>query len=305
MYATTADGRRVSYKLSGNTSGKPVFFLHGTPGSRLSLPLSEELLEKSGICLISFDRPGYGRSDRLESRRVADVARDVEAIADLLGLEQFAVIGRSGGGPHALACAALLPKRVTRAAALVSLAPMEVPRLNWFHGMAHSNWFHGMAPSNVSAYTMAARRELTPLRERLTRSAEDITADPGSHLDVLMPEMPEVDRQVISGSEIRKRLEHNFSEALRNSVDGWLDDVLAFCSPWDFDVSDIVVPVRLWHGKQDVFSPVAHTQWLAKWIRTSDSQIQPDGAHFGAPAAAKDALTWLSNIPVSLGRVSS
>jgi pimeloyl-ACP methyl ester carboxylesterase len=283
-YVEAADGRRLAVNWSGDTGGEPVFFLHGTPGSRLSLP-QKELLKKLGVWLISFDRPGYGRSDRLEARTVADVAPDVKAIANWLGLEQFAVLGRSGGGPHALACAALLPDRVTRAAALVSLAPMKVPGLHWFRGMAESN---------VTAYSIAADGKLTELRNLLTGYADEIATDPGSHLAVLSPEMPEADRQVISDSEVRKRLEHNFSEALRNSVDGWIDDVLAFCSPWDFDLSGIEVPVLLWHGNRDVFSPVAHTQWLGRRIRGARVKIQPDHAHFGALEAVEDALSWLS-----------
>jgi pimeloyl-ACP methyl ester carboxylesterase len=283
-YVEAADGRRLAVNWSGETSGEPVFFLHGTPGSRLSLP-REDLLKELGVWLISFDRPGYGRSDRLEARTVADVAPDVKAIANWLGLERFAVLGRSGGGPHALACAALLPDLVTRAAALVSLAPMKVPGLDWFGGMAESN---------VISYTMAARHELTLLRKRLAKSADEIAANPGSHLKVLSPEMPEADRRVISDAEVRQRLEHSFAEALRNSVDGWIDDVLAFCSPWDFDLSGIEVPVMLWHGNRDVFSPVAHTQWLGKRIRDAYVEIQPDHAHFGALGAVKDALSWLS-----------
>jgi pimeloyl-ACP methyl ester carboxylesterase len=279
-----ADRRQLAVNLSGDEGGSPVFFLHGTPGSRLSVP-REELLRELGVWLISFDRPGYGRSDRKEARTVADVAPDVKAIANWLGVEKFAVLGRSGGGPHALACAALLPDLVTRAAALVSLAPMKVPGLNWFGGMAESN---------VISYTMAAKQQLTLLRKRFGEYAEAIAADPGSHLDVLSPEMPEADRQIMSDIEIRKRLEHSFAEAVRNSVDGWIDDVLAFCSPWDFDPSGIDVPVMLWHGNRDVFSPVAHTRWLGNRIRNAYIEIQPDHAHFGALGAVKDALSWLS-----------
>ena len=116
----------------------------GEPGR--AIPRGRVLYEL-GVRLISFDRPGYGGSDRLDSRRVADVVPDVVAIADELELERFAVLGRSGGGPHALACAALLPDRVTRAGVLVSLAPWEAEGLDWFAGMSDSN---------VREYTAAA-----------------------------------------------------------------------------------------------------------------------------------------------------
>jgi pimeloyl-ACP methyl ester carboxylesterase len=120
-----ADGRHAAVQLSGSPSGHPVFMMHGTPGSRVAPLPRSMVLHGLGVRLITFDRPGYGYSDRLEFRQVADVVPDVEAIADELGIEQFAVLGRSGGGPHALACAALLPDRVTRAGILVSLAPVE------------------------------------------------------------------------------------------------------------------------------------------------------------------------------------
>jgi pimeloyl-ACP methyl ester carboxylesterase len=220
----------------------------------------------------------------LESRTVADVACDVEAIADVLGLERFAVLGRSGGGPHALACAAVLPERVTRAGALVSLAPWQAPGLDWFGGMADSN---------VDAYTTAAN-DPEALRALLMRATEEITADPKSHIAVLTPEMPEADRQIVADKNIRAALAQNFFAALRISPEGWIDDVLAFCSPWGFDVSDIRVPVYLWHGGRDVFSPVAHTQWLAERIPGALTEIPPDRAHFGALEMVPHVLPWLS-----------
>jgi pimeloyl-ACP methyl ester carboxylesterase len=234
--------------------------------------------------LISFDRPGYGRSDRLESRTVADVAPDVEAIADGLGLERFAVLGRSGGGPHALACAALLPERVTRAAALVSLAPWQAQGLDWFAGMADSN---------VDAYTVAAS-DPEALITRLVQAAAMIMADPASHIAVLTPEMPEADRRIVADKTIRTLLVQNFFEGLRISAAGWIDDVLAFCSPWGFDVSDIRVPVYLWHGARDVFSPVAHSQWLAERIPGATMKLPPDRAHFGALEMVPGVLSWLT-----------
>jgi pimeloyl-ACP methyl ester carboxylesterase len=282
--ARSADGRRLAVSLFGDPLGVPVFYLHGTPGSRVGpRPTNQELTDRR-VWLISFDRPGYGRSDRLDSRTVADVARDVEAIADDFGLERFAVLGRSGGGPHALACAALLPERVTRTAALVSLAPWRAPGLDWFDGMAESN---------VAAYTTAAT-DPEALRALLMRATKEITADPASHLAVLTPEMPEADRRIVADESIRAGLAQNFFEGLRISAEGWIDDVLAFCSPWGFDVSDIQAPVYLWHGGRDVFSPVAHTQWLARRIPNAMTEFPPDRAHFGALEMVPHVLMWLS-----------
>jgi pimeloyl-ACP methyl ester carboxylesterase len=282
--ARLADGRRLAVTFAGDPLGEPVFYLHGTPGSRLGPRPTEQRLNERGVLLISFDRPGYGRSDRLPRRTVADIVPDVEAIADSLGLEKFAVLGRSGGGPHALACAARLPGRVTRAAALVSLAPSEE---------LGDAWFDGMAESNVAVYRMAAK-DPEALSARLMRATEEITADPASHIAVLTPEMPEADRRIVADGNVRALLEQNFFEGLRTSAEGWIDDVLAFAAPWGFEVSEIQVPVYLWHGGQDVFSPVAHTQWLADHIKDAQTEFPPDRAHFGALEMVPAVLSWLS-----------
>jgi len=269
--------------VSGNPAGHPVFLLHGTPGSRLGPFPRGRVLYELGVQLITFDRPGYGCSDRLVSRLVADVVPDVRTIADALAIERFAVLGRSGGGPHALACAALMPDRVTQAGVLVSLAPWAAKGLDWFAGMADSN---------VREYTTAAT-EPAVLAARLVRAAARIRADPASHVSTLGPEMPEADRRVVADTGIRALLARNFAEALRDSAAGWIDDALAFCAPWGFDLSAIEVPVVLWHGEDDVFSPVAHTQWLARHIPGAHMEIRPGSAHFGALEVLPDVLSWL------------
>jgi pimeloyl-ACP methyl ester carboxylesterase len=293
--ARTVDGRRLAVHLSGDPDGEPVFYLHGTPGSRVGPRPTDEELKRRNVWLISFDRPGYGRSDRKQSRTVSDVAPDVEAIADELGLERFAVLGRSGGGPHALACAALLHERVTRAAALVSLAPRQATGLKWFEGMAESN---------VEAYTLAEEDPLE-LSTRLKQTTEVIMADPASHIAVLTPEMPEADRRIVADGNIRAGLEQNFLEGVRISAEGWIDDVLAFCAPWGFDVSVIRRPVYLWHGGRDVFSPVAHTQWLAERIPGARKDFPPDRAHFGALEMVPNVLSWLSGQTAEVQRIPS
>jgi pimeloyl-ACP methyl ester carboxylesterase len=278
-----ADGRRIAVHDTGNPSGHPVFLLHGTPGSRLGPLPRGGLLYSLGVRLITFDRPGYGGSERLADRTVADVAPDVAAIADALHIDRFAVAGRSGGGPHALACAALLPDRVTRAGALVSIAPWAAEGLDWFAGMADSN---------VREYTSAVS-EPEALAASLVQAAARIRANPASHVSALSPEMPEADRRVVADAGIRSLLAENFAEALRESADGWIDDALAFCAPWGFKLTDIAVPVLLWHGQYDVFSPAAHTRWLADRIPHALLSTRPHAAHFGALEALPDVLSWL------------
>ena len=282
-YVRALDGRRIAVHIAGDPRGRPVILLHGTPGSRIGPLPRDRLLYSQGIRLISFDRPGYGGSDRLFSRRVADVAADVAAIANAIGLRRFAVLGRSGGGPHALACAALLPGRVVRAGALVSLAPPGAEGLDWFAGMTDSN---------VAGYT-AASTDPESLATQLIRAATEIKANPSGHVEAFYRELSEPDRRVVADASIRTLLARTFAEALRTSADGWIDDALAFCTPWGFDLSGIEVPVLLWHGEDDVFSPVAHTRWLAQHIPGAVTVVHPGAAHFDALRVAPDVLAWL------------
>jgi pimeloyl-ACP methyl ester carboxylesterase len=279
-----ADGRRLSTQVYGDPEGKPVFLLHGTPGSRLGPHPRPAVLHRLGVQLISFDRPGYGESERMEGRIVADVAADVRVIADAYGLRRFAVVGRSGGGPHALACAALLPERTTKTAVLVGLAP---------HGADGLDWFDGMAQSNVTEFTAAANG-YEGIAAHTKAVADAFRADPASLLAGLQAELPDPDLRVVADHGIRSQLIETYAEALRTSDYGWIDDALAFCSPWGFDPAAVTVPVLLWHGASDKFSPVSHARWLADRIPSATVVVQAGAAHFGALDVLPDILRWLS-----------
>jgi pimeloyl-ACP methyl ester carboxylesterase len=240
-----------------------------------------------GVRLIAFDRPGYGASDRKFGRTVADAAADVAAIADSLGIERFAVLGRSGGGPHALACGALLPDRITRVAALVGLAPSGVGGLGWF------DWCAGMAEQNVMEFAVA-RLGHHAVETRLEQAATQIRADPRSMLSRLLADLTGSDRIVLADIGIRQMLLSNYAEGLRLSAAGWIDDVLAFTSPWGFDPADIEVPTLLWHGSEDRFTPAGHGEWLGDRIPGAISIIDPGGSHFDAIDVLPQAMAWLA-----------
>ncbi len=280
----TRDGRTLAVDERGELEGNPVFLLHGTPGSRVGPSPRATVLYRLGVRLITYDRPGYGLSDRRVGRTVADVAEDMAAIADALGIGSFAVLGRSGGAPHALACAALLPERTTRVAALVPLAPRSAEGLDWFEGMA---------VSNVDEYTAAAlgHGAVTAL---LSPAVEAIRADPTHLVPALDHDLPESDRHIVADFGIRRMLAQNFAEAVRHSADGWVDDALAFSAPWGFDPGTITVPTLLWHGEADVFSPVGHSHWLGRRIPGARVVIQQGAAHFGALHVMPDIMTWLT-----------
>ena len=199
-------------------------------------------------------------------------------------MEKFAVVGRSGGGPHALAGAAPPPERLTKAAVLVGLAPRGADGLDWYDGMAQSNILEHTAAANgyegLAALTEAA--------------ADAVRADPASLLASLQADTPDPDRRVVADRGIRSMLLETYAEALRTSAYGWIDDALAFYSPWGFDPATVTVPVLLWHGASDNLSPVSHARWLADRIPSAAVVVQAGAAHFGALDVLPDILRWLS-----------
>ncbi|MCI3269888.1 alpha/beta fold hydrolase [Streptomyces cylindrosporus] len=282
-HVRTADGRRLRVEVSGDPRGRPVFLLHGMPGSRVGPRPRSMFLHLRGTRLISYDRPGYGGSDRKPGRSVVDVVQDVARLADALGLDRFAVAGRSGGAPHALAVAARLPDRVTRAAALVGLAPRDAEGLDWFAGMA---------PSNVNEFRTAST-DPERFAARLIPRSNAIREDPARLLRELRGDLTADDRLIVNDNTVRSMLLRNYHEALRTSAYGWIDDVFAVTGAWGFDPAEIRVPVLLWHGSQDAFSPVSHAVWLADRIPGATAVVDPTAAHFAALRVLPNILNWL------------
>jgi pimeloyl-ACP methyl ester carboxylesterase len=282
------DGRRLSVESLGDPDGKPVFMLHGTPGGRNGPRPRGIVLYRLGIRLISYDRPGYPGSDRHPERTVATAAENVSAIADYFGIDRFSVVGRSGGAPHALACAALLPDRVISAAALGSLAPYEAYEADGL------DWNAGMTKSNVAAYGYA-KDNRDALRAMLEKQAERVCKGSEGLLSALWSEMDDDDKQVVDDIGIRRIIADIHVEALsNNTVDGWVDDVIALRRPWGFDPAKITVPVKLWGGQDDVFSPVGHTYWLAQQINGAEVEIEDGKAHFGTVKILPRILSWVA-----------
>jgi pimeloyl-ACP methyl ester carboxylesterase len=281
---TAPDGRTIRVREAGDGNGFPIFVHHGTPSAGLLYePWIEDALQR-GVRLVSHDRPGYGDSDRLSGRSVADVAADVGAIADHLGVERFATWGISGGGPHALACAALLPERVVAAATLAGVAPFESEGLDFLAGMGEDN---------VTEFSLAVedhdglRRLLDTWRPMI------LDADPQQIFDMLQSLISDVDKAALSGS---------FAEFIhaadvigqRNGVDGWYDDDLAFARPWGFDLGEISVPVLLWQGRQDLMVPFSHGEWLAAHIPGVEARLLDDEGHLSlAVNRVADTHEWL------------
>jgi pimeloyl-ACP methyl ester carboxylesterase len=279
------DGRTLTFAEWGDPGGTPVFSLHGTPGCRLDRHPNDELIRSTGARLITYDRAGYGRSDRHRGRTVADDAGDVAAIADHLGIGRFPVSGGSGGGPHALAAAALLGDRVTRVACVVGVAPYDA---------LGGDWTTGMDPENIKEFgwALAGEERLAAELEREDqRVREQVAIDPAKILDNF--DLPEADKKVLAREDYARVIRESVAEETRNGVWGWVDDDLAFVSPWGFDPAGIAVPAQVWYGTQDVLVPPHHGEWIARTVPGAVVRLNETG-HMGDPDAdLVELFGWL------------
>jgi pimeloyl-ACP methyl ester carboxylesterase len=286
----TPDGRVLAFAVWGDPEGFPIMSLHGTPGSRLSRWPNEDLYKELGACVVTHDRAGYGRSTRRPGRTVADEADDVALLADSLGFERFAVSGGSGGGPHVLACAALLPDRVIRATCAVGIAPLGSP------GLERDAWLAGMDPENVKEFGWAEAGEEV-LNAELEREhaamTQRVAEDPSailSHFD-----LSESDKAQLARPEVRQVIRESTPEQALHGVWGWVDDDLAFLRPWGFDVGVISSPVLVLYGETDVLVPAAHGAWLAANVPECVVKIDTDAGHMGSDPEREitENVQWL------------
>jgi pimeloyl-ACP methyl ester carboxylesterase len=285
------DGRELAFDIGGDPDGFPVVGLHGTPGCRLSRWPDDGPYREAGVCYVTTDRAGYGRSDRHHGRSVASEAADICELADALGIDTFAVTGGSGGGPHALACAALLADRVVRAACFVGVAPFGPS------GLDRDRWLDGMDPENVTEHHWAEAGEHTLTRE-LHRVQLEMEAqaqvDPAELFG--NAQLSEPDREFMRRPEVVLALGRAVKEQAAHGVGGWVDDVLAFIRPWGFDVRDIRVPTLVSYSTNDTFTPPAHGEWLAANVPGCVTQITGTGHMPTDPLAEiAEQMAWLQN----------
>jgi len=280
------DGRTVAYEEIGHSMGAPVFDLHGTPGCRLSGRHPDpSRVSAAGLRVVSYDRPGYGRSTRQSGRRVVDCVGDVAAIADDLGIERFVVRGGSGGGPHALAVAARLPDRVTRVACVVGVAPYDAEDLDWFAGMD---------PVNVreTGWALAGEPTLAPELQRKAQECLDSVDEDPTRLAAEC-ELPESDRAVLADPGVRETMRAEIREMFAAGAWGWVDDDLEMIQPWGFDIRELTVPVEIHYGVEDVLVPATHGEWLAAHISHAEVTVDAHAGHLSTPDQRLDLLRAL------------
>jgi pimeloyl-ACP methyl ester carboxylesterase len=264
----TPDGRTLAVDEGGDPAGRSVLIHMGTPNSRLLYGPHEQDAAERGMRLICYDRPGYGGSSPQPGRTVADCANDVRAICAELGIDRLAMWGISGGGPHLLACAALLPDLVVAAASLASGAPFDADGLDYFAGMGQDN------VDDTRLYLAdeaAARAKTDEDREGfLAASPDDLATGLAS---LLTP----TDAAVLTG-ELAKFLASSAKDGLAPGSQGWWDDY-CIVNRWGFDLADITIPVLLMHGRQDKFVPFGHGEWLAGRIPGVEARLLDNDGH--------------------------
>ena len=275
-----ADGRNLEVLVEGPPDGLPLIFHLGTPcAAVLYRPLVAQASQRR-LRTVVYSRPGYASSTPKLGRAVADAVADVRAILDRLNASEFMTIGWSGGGPHALACAARLADQCLAAASLAGVAPSEADGLDWMAGMG---------PENVEEFSLALKGEaaLTPWMEEQARVLSHVQpADVAAALGGLVSD---VDKASLTG-EYAEFMAEVFRRSVSSGIAGWRDDDLAFARGWGFDLAEIDVPVAVWQGEQDRMVPFTHGRWLAEHIPNARVHLYHDEGHLSLAVNALDRV---------------
>jgi pimeloyl-ACP methyl ester carboxylesterase len=264
-----SDGRSLEVEISGPDGATPLVVHHGTPGERSQYPPFTDAAVANGLRHVSYSRPGYGGSSRLPGRAVADCAADTAEILAYLGADRCYTVGASGGGPHALACAALLADRVLACATVAGVGPFGAQGLHFLAGMGREN----------HEEFGAALAGPTALRAYLEQEAEAFAGITGEQVAAALGDLVSpVDVAALTG-EFAAYVAASFRQALANGIWGWFDDDLAFTRPWGFDLETISVPVVVWQGGQDRMVPSDHGRWLAAHLPRAKAKLLPEEGH--------------------------
>ena len=256
---------------AGADGGLAVFWHHGTPNTGAPPEPLFGAADRLGIRWVSYDRPGYGGSTSHKDRNVASAAADASTVADALGVDRFAVMGHSGGGPHALACAALLPERVLGVVSVSGLAPFGAEGLDYFAGMADSS---------AASLDAATRGREAKERYEATAAAED------AEFGFIAADLAALEgRWAWFGSVVRP--------ALENGPGPLIDDDLAYVSPWGFDPARVGAPTLILHGGSDRVVPSSHGEWLARHCLSAELWLRPGEGHISVLHSGEAAMEWL------------
>jgi pimeloyl-ACP methyl ester carboxylesterase len=261
------DGRALGYAEYGNPGGRPVFFFHGSPGSRLQRHPDAAIATELGARIITIDRPGYGLSDFQLGRTLLDWPIDVAQVADALHFDHFAAIGLSGGGPYLLACAYSMPERLTSAIAISGMGPLDQP-----------GTLAGIMPSMRLGLGIV-RRAPWLARLALEPAARILRVKPVAAKKLLPVSMPTVDKEAFARSDIQAIDQQDLAEAYRNGGQALSWELVLLTRPWDFRLADIHIKIHLWHGEQDTTVPITLARYVAHTLPNCEPHFYPDEGH--------------------------
>jgi pimeloyl-ACP methyl ester carboxylesterase len=286
--ATMRDGRQLEYLVEGDPDGFPLVLHHGTPGSGAPYPQVARVSAERGLALVQYTRAGYGSSTRREGRTVADVADDIADLLDHLEQDRFVTLGWSGGGPHSLACAALLAGRCQAAATGAGVAP--------YINDGTLDFLDGMGPENHVEFG-AALDGLDKLVPYLEHEAEGLrNAEVDEIGEALGGLVSPVDKAFVTG-EFAEHLKVSFGKAVQEGVWGWADDDLAFTRDWGFGLdATSAVPVSVWQGREDRMVPFAHGIYLADRLPGARRHLYDDEGHLSLVGRMGDILDDLLDL---------
>jgi pimeloyl-ACP methyl ester carboxylesterase len=281
---TLDDGRELEVLMAGNPGGYPWLWVPGTPSAAVDYPRFDDLAAKLDLRLVTWSRPGYGSSTPRplppQGPRIVDDVPDIEAVLDAQGIDEFVVVGWSGGGPRALACAAVLPDRCRAAATLAGVAPFDAEGLDWLAGMAPENVADFTAAlQGPEAYAAFQEEFFMPLT---SASVADVRAGFGELLT-------STDEAAFTG-DMAQWLTEMMHRAGAQGVVGVRDDGLAIAAPWGFDVADTSVPTAIWAAGQDAMVPYAHGKWLAAHVPGAVPHLFDDAGHITLVTKLEDVL---------------
>jgi pimeloyl-ACP methyl ester carboxylesterase len=282
---TMPDGSALQYLADEDApvGASLLVYHHGTPAAG---PLDPELVvpaRAAGLQLVELVRPGYGGSTRLPGRTIADAARMSAVLADHLGHERFVTLGWSGGGPHALGTAALLPDRCAGAISLAGIAPYDAEGLDYLAGMGDDN-------IEEFGAALAGEAELQAFLEGAVAVLAEVGGD--EVIEAMGSLLPEVDRAFLTG-ESAERMAETFRWAVASGIWGWFDDDIAFVRPWGFDLDAITVPVQVWQGSVDLMVPFAHGEWLASHVPGATSRLVQGEGHLSMVGRIGEGMSAL------------
>jgi len=287
-------GRSLEVLVDANAVGMPLIYHSGTPTAAVWFPQLADAVASAGLRLVTYSRPGYAGSTPMPGRSVADAADDVTGLLDALDADQFVALGWSGGGPHAIACAAVVADRCAAAATIAGVAPYPAEGLDWMAGMGQDN------VDEFSA-VLAGTETLEPLLQKLAEELKNVQGpDVAESLRTLVSD---VDKRALTG-EFAEMLAESFRRSISSGIAGWRDDDLAFIRPWGFDLGAIRRPVAVWQGGQDRMVPFAHGGWLAQHIPGAQVHLYPDEGHLSlAVASLERIVTDLAALGKAASRV--